>query len=181
VTRERRSEPLLGWRVWRVVGDALHAAVWAAEWPARLRLVADCYDTRPAAHVSPDRDCECGVYAFKRREDAELLAREKVDRDVLALGRVSLWGRVIETERGFRAERAYPYDLLLLGGDERLARALRSRYAIDVELGVPPEPLHTGAGLRSEPGRSPKSRSARVRPGRPARISAVWAHVPTNS
>jgi len=65
---------------------------------------------------------------------------------VLALGRVSLWGRVIETERGFRAERAYPYDLLLLGGTEQLARRLRSRYAVDVSLGLAPEPLHTGSG-----------------------------------
>jgi len=155
VIPERRSEPLLGWRVWRVVGDTLRAAVWATEWPALTRFEAQCHD-RPSPfvepdavaspHASPDRACECGVYAFKRREDAELLAREKVDGDVLALGRVSLWGRVIETEHGFRAERAYPYDLLLLGGTEKLARAIRNRYAVDVSLGHPPAPLHTGSG-----------------------------------
>jgi hypothetical protein len=146
VTPEQRAEPLVGWRIWRVVGDTLRAAVWGAEWPAQARFEADCLELRPAPHASPDRGCECGVYAFKRREDAELLAREKVDRDVLALGRVSLWGRVIETERGFRAERAYPYDLLLLGGTEQLARRLRNRYAVDVSLGLAPRPLHTGAG-----------------------------------
>jgi hypothetical protein len=152
---EHRSEPLMGWRVWRVVGDTLRAAVWATEWPPLTRFEAQCHDrpspfTEPDAvaspHQSPDRGCECGVYAFKRREDAELLAREKVDGDVLALGRVSLWGRVIETERGFRAERAYPYDLVLLGGTDRLAHALRNRYAVDVSLGDAPEPLHSGSG-----------------------------------
>ncbi len=155
MTPARRTEPLLGWRVWRVVGDTLQAAVWATEWPALSRFEAQCHDrpspftdpdALPSPHPSPDSSCECGVYAFKRREDAELLAREKVDRDVLALGRVSLWGRVIETERGFRAEHAYPYDLLLLGGSEQLARALRNKYAVDVSCGVAPEPLHTGTG-----------------------------------
>ncbi len=140
------AEPLVGWRVWRVVGDTLRAAVWATEWPAQTRFEADCLDLRPAPHPSPHRGCECGVYAFKQREDAELLAREKVDNDVLAIGRVSLWGRVIETERGFRAQRAYPYDLQLLGGTAELARAIRNRYAVDVSLGLAPMPLHTGAG-----------------------------------
>ena len=139
-------EPVVGWRVWRVVGDSLRAAVWATEWPPQERFEADCLDLRPAPHASPHRGCECGVYAFKRREDAELLAREKVDNDVLALGRVSLWGRVIETERGFRGQRAYPYDLQLLGGTAELARAIRDRYAVDVSLGLAPMPLHTGAG-----------------------------------
>ena len=144
---EHGAEPLVGWRVWRVVGDSLRAAVWGTEWPPLARFEADCLDLRPAEHASPGRGCDCGVYAFKRRKDAELLAREKVDpKDVLALGRVSLWGRVIETERGFRAERAYPYDLLLLGGTEQLARKLRNRYAVDVSLGLAPRPLHTGAG-----------------------------------
>jgi hypothetical protein len=50
----------------------------------------------------------------------------------LALGRVSLWGRVIENIDGFRAQYAYPYDLELVGGDEQLAGALRARYAVDV-------------------------------------------------
>ena len=155
MTPEHRVEALVGWRVWRVVGDTLRAAVWGAEWPALTRFEAECHDrpspfTEPDAlpepHESPGRSCDCGVYAFKRREDAELLAREKVDGDVLALGRVSLWGRVIETERGFRAQRAYPYDLLLLGGTEQLARALRNRYAVDVSLGLAPAQLHTGSG-----------------------------------
>ena len=153
---DHRAEPLVGWRIWRVVGDTLRATVWPTEWPPLARFEAECHDRPspftepdavPSAHRSPERSCDCGVYAFKRREDAELLAREKVDpQDVLALGRVSLWGRVIETERGFRAERAYPYDLLLLGGTEQLARKLRNRYAVDVSLGLAPRPLHTGAG-----------------------------------
>ena len=50
----------------------------------------------------------------------------------LALGRVSLWGRVLEREKGFRAKYAYPYELFLVGGDARIAGALRATYAVDV-------------------------------------------------
>ena len=52
----------------------------------------------------------------------------------VALGLVSLWGRVVENVDGWRAEFAYPYDLTLVGGDDALARDLRRRYLVDVGL-----------------------------------------------
>jgi hypothetical protein len=52
----------------------------------------------------------------------------------IALGSVSLWGRILVRERGFRAQFAYPYELFLVGGDEAMARDLRARYAVDVWL-----------------------------------------------
>ena len=148
------QEPVVGWRIWRVTGDGLRATVWDTPWPARERFDATCRrgsaaywgDEPPAGHRAPDPGCDCGVYAFKRREDAEQLAREKVDGDVIAVGRVSLWGRVIETELGFRAERAYPYDLVLLGGSDELARRIRQEYAVDVSTAPPAVPLHSGGG-----------------------------------
>ena len=148
------QEPVVGWRIWRVTGDGLRATVWDTPWPARERFDARCRrgsaaywsDEPPAGHRAPDPGCDCGVYAFKRREDAEQLAREKVDGDVIAVGRVSLWGRVIETELGFRAERAYPYDLVLLGGSDELARRIRQEYAVDVSTAPPAVPLHSGGG-----------------------------------
>jgi hypothetical protein len=39
---------------------------------------------------------------------------------------------VLARENGFRAQYAYPYELLLIGGDGDLARELRSLYAVDV-------------------------------------------------
>jgi hypothetical protein len=50
----------------------------------------------------------------------------------MALGRVSLWGRVVARENGFRAQYAYPYELFLIGGGDDLARRLRRLYAVDV-------------------------------------------------
>ena len=140
----------------------LRAVVWGAEWTPRLRFEASCEDApsafwgSPAAfwgspgdrglHPAPAPDCSCGIYAFKRREDADLLAREKAGHDLLVLGRVSLWGHVVESERGYRGEFAYPYDLEVLGGSEPAVRELRSRYAVDVSPGPAPIPLHTGRG-----------------------------------
>lgn len=50
----------------------------------------------------------------------------------LALGRVSLWGRVFENTDGWRAQFAYPYELFVLGGGGGTVRALRDAYAVDV-------------------------------------------------
>jgi hypothetical protein len=52
----------------------------------------------------------------------------------IALGSVSLWGRILARERGYRAQYAYPYELFVIGGDEQIARELRDRYAVDVSL-----------------------------------------------
>jgi hypothetical protein len=47
---------------------------------------------------------------------------------------VSLWGKILARERGYRAQYAYPYELFVIGGDEQMARELRDRYAVDVSL-----------------------------------------------
>jgi hypothetical protein len=144
-------EPLVGWRLWHVRAHdetyRLESFTWHhIAWPARERLAAQCAihgdDAPVAAH-------ECGIYAFTTRQLAEDLLRrytgvphrygpqasEAPPRRrgrPIALGRVSLWGRVLARERGFRAQFAYPYDLVLIGGDAALARALRSQYAVDI-------------------------------------------------
>ena len=142
-------EPILGWRVWHV--DARKGAArlrsWshADAWPAGRRMEAACRTRlglrrRSSHHDAPRAGHNCGVYAFRERADAEALLRDllpvgpEVGRLPAAIGRVSLWGRVIENSGGWRAEFAYPYDLLLFGGDASLAAELRGRYAVDVEL-----------------------------------------------
>lgn len=144
---ERSIEPILGWRVWHVDRRPGHEALlsWSqrAEWPPGRRLEAACRagllpGLRRGCQDAPGRGHSCGIYALRRREDAEaLLARigsfgSAVGRLPAAIGRVSLWGRVIENTEGWRAQFAYPYDLFLLGSDARLAAELRGRYAVDV-------------------------------------------------
>lgn len=50
-----------------------------------------------------------------------------------AWGSVSLWGRVIEHEQGWRAQYAYPYALSVESPDDAVATAIRREYLVDVE------------------------------------------------
>ena len=144
------AEPILGWRLWHV---RPHGAGYRLEsftrhhvsWPARRRLEAGC-----AAHggEAPSSGHECGIYAFKSRELAEDLLRRYVgvrhrygrEQEIspappgrpIALGSVSLWGRILVREHGYRAQYAYPYELFLLNADDRIASDLRRLYAVDV-------------------------------------------------
>jgi hypothetical protein len=140
-------EPVLGWRVWHVEPGQPCLRSWAqsADWPAGEKLEAGCRSAfglrwRPKGHGAPRNGHDCGIYACRERAEAEQLVRDldeivpPADRFPTAIGRVSLWGRVIENTGGWRAQFAYPYDLELRGGDEELAAKLRSRYAVDVSL-----------------------------------------------
>jgi hypothetical protein len=148
---EAYTEPIIGWRLWHVRrhDDAyrLESFTWHhVSWPARRRFEARCSMHGEAA---PVQSHECGIYAFSTRELAEELlrrytgVRQHYGRPhselpplrrgcPIALGRVSLWGRVVARENGFRAQYAYPYELFLIGGDGGVARELRDLYAVDV-------------------------------------------------
>jgi hypothetical protein len=88
-------------------------------WAPRRRAVADHdFDlgARCLGHV--DLNCSCGIYAFNDPAGAfnyllqvrDRLLGRSVD---VALGTVSLWGRVVECERGYRAQYAYPHHFYL--------------------------------------------------------------------
>lgn len=131
------AEPLLGWRVWHVRGngDGYGLASWSrdATWPARERMEARCRRLLSQAHHAPRLGHRCGIYAVRTRELARALLDELPPLPgAVALGRVSLWGRVIENTLGWRAQYAYPYELELIGAPDGMATALRDRYAVDV-------------------------------------------------
>lgn len=134
-------EPILGWRAWKVDRGRLYSTVWGNLWPDRTRLEARCGlggRSSPGGlrgmHDAPSLQCQCGIYALKAREDALYLAGQIMAPDVAAIGRVSLWGRVVETQGGYRGQYAYVYDVVLLGGSEAEARELRAHYAVDVSV-----------------------------------------------
>jgi hypothetical protein len=144
-------QALLGWRLWHVrMHDGeprLESFTWHhVTWPAGRTLVATC---PMHGEDAPARGHDCGIYSFTTRGLAEELlrrytgvhqcyGREPAEPEPpppgrpIALGSVSLWGRILARERGFRAQFAYPYELFLVGGDDRLARDLRRLYAVDV-------------------------------------------------
>lgn len=165
------AAPLIGWRSWAAVEDdhgiALRSVVFATRWPPRERLEAVCAHRarsrllarllRIDPHEAPDEGCECGIYAACTPD----LALRYLDRHALLgwarsplIGRVALWGRVIECERGWRSTFAYPTQLFLLRAglsrrQGRDARALAGQLAV---YGVPVDVLEarTTAGLLAE-------------------------------
>lgn len=143
------TEPIIAYRTWNIVsGNLCAVAQDNTLWPARKRFVATCrqpnslYDaygrlTRPA-HLegAPLSTCACGVYAFK---DIGLVADHLRPTDMYGAtitakrvaGRVSLWGDVIECERGYRAQYAYPAVLYYTQENRDLVRGVADRYAVD--------------------------------------------------
>jgi hypothetical protein len=130
-------EPVLGWRAWLVVErngvPRLRSLFVPTIWRPRSELVAEClcprvlplprFLRRPR-HDAPGRRCECGVYATDLKTTLRYLrnARGLDDRPLArVLGRVSLWGTVVECDRGWRASHAYPAEIVVparsLGGD----------------------------------------------------------------
>jgi hypothetical protein len=120
-------EPVVGWRTWLVVEHAgalrLRSVAFETLWHPLRELTAHCEAPRrlwqllkPAKHEAPAFPCQCGIYAA--RDVAEAIGYLTVYDDLLApvavhrvIGRVSLWGSVVEADLGWRASRAYPSEI----------------------------------------------------------------------
>jgi hypothetical protein len=130
----------------------LASLVYDIVWSPGKPLVAACFHrqgshmrpwrkTHPT-HAAPDASCQCGIYAIddpcklNSYLDSSYFARRALHRVV---GRVSLWGTVIECERGWRATYAYPAHLYVPVADpagaaaEYIAEAL-SGYGVPIEI-----------------------------------------------
>src|SRR4051794_20561913 len=133
-------EPVMGWRIWRAIkcdGSYVLASLFNnIVWVPGKSLDARCLAVGGTRHRSPDPECRCGVYAAHCDAlDWQRLARRGPT--TLVVGRVSLWGPVVEAERGWRAEHGYPERLFV----PRVGRRLKdrdSRIAAELQAyGVP--------------------------------------------
>lgn len=111
-------EVITGWRGWTLSKcGRLEALGRNTVWPTKRALEAEC--SKPAMspfttpHFPPGWNCTCGIWAFKDL-DRLVAAIGSSYGSVRVIGTVSLWGRVIETENGYRAQYAYPAELWLL-------------------------------------------------------------------
>jgi hypothetical protein len=104
---------ITAWRGWQATSKdgqwRLKAVGNSHIWEPRKQLSASC---NSKSHPAPNFDCQCGVWAFKELDG--LVSALQNYKDIRVLGNVSLWGRVIETENGYRAQYAYPAELWLL-------------------------------------------------------------------
>ena len=128
MSADRSFEPIIGWRVWnlsiRAGSEPVLLPVGAprGEWPARRAFEARCLIFERnlpgvlgfASHDSPDVDCSCGIYASSSASN--LVSSTSVFPVVSVVGTVSMWGRMIVHERGWRAQFAYPARLTLVCG-----------------------------------------------------------------
>jgi hypothetical protein len=145
--------PIIGWRYWRLgAGETVlrsltgrHPA-WAPGQAMRARCRFDDVDRSdwryrmvsgfsPDPHPAPSEGCTCGLYAARSLED--LRGQMLFGLNRMVVGQVSLWGKVIPGQHGYRAEFAYPERLSVIEGvvnrDPRALGAL-SAYGVPVEI-----------------------------------------------
>ena len=79
----------------------------------------DLRAARPRAPCSGARTC--GIYAIKDSRGFRTPITATFVKPI-AYGRVSLWGRIVEHKHGYRAQFAYPLDLVLAGGRPSIGR-----------------------------------------------------------
>lgn len=116
----------------------LHSAVQAkVKWPVRQELRAECRrlpgpeaiggNRAPvvASHAAPEESCGaggghgCGIYGTKNPSGCTDFLKGSYSPGQVSgglvlhrvFGKVALWGKVIEAERGWRAELAYPVEI----------------------------------------------------------------------
>jgi hypothetical protein len=128
-------EPIIAWRAWLVVAEGeeirLSSVVYRSSWPARSELEATCHRKvfafpriwrrKPIGHPAPTKRCRCGIYGARDADHAASYVANGLWQDEplrwpllhRAIGRVSLWGTVVECEDGWRASHAYPQRVYL--------------------------------------------------------------------
>jgi hypothetical protein len=141
------AEPLCAWRLWEVEDlDAtprLRSLYRFSFWPVGAPLEARCEAQRfrlplRPRHAAPTATCTCGIYGAPFE-----LIRKKLAIDhglppdcLFVIGTVSLWGDVVECERGWRAAFAYPRHVFVPCGFPRAAEQAEglADYGVPVEL-----------------------------------------------
>jgi hypothetical protein len=134
-------EPLVAWRVWAVEREdgvaRLRSLYRPSIWPVGVPLVARCQSRRfrlwrRTVHEAPESTCTCGIYAVPPHHIPKRGCSFPPGCTPI-IGQVSLWGDVIECERGWRAAFAYPARLYVPG-----VSVLAQEIAVDLgDYGIP--------------------------------------------
>jgi hypothetical protein len=124
VSAEPVAQPLAGFRRWGCRRAGLYSGIFTAgrfvpnpalalvapralpsPWPKGEFRPAKCFAV--GGHEAPNAECRCGYSAYYTLpEEPDLPAQEAV------WGAVVAWGKIVECERGFRAQYARPVALL---------------------------------------------------------------------
>ena len=122
IPQETVAGPIYGYRRWMVENGLLLSINDRLAWPPGVATRATCtFTLSPHFYLDeggiralpsgppPQKGCSCGYYAWK----SVAIARGDVSTQEpgFILGKVALWGRVIDHQDGYRAEYAYPVEL----------------------------------------------------------------------
>jgi hypothetical protein len=144
---------------YRIVLQSLNADT---VWEPGIALAANCatrqrsrrrpWRIETPAHEAPELDCTCGIYGVR----SAAVARWYLERRAAlfynaerVVGRVALWGDVVESESGWRAQRAYPIELFVPAATTLRGGLRRGAYVDEIGLAlsayrVPVEVLAVG-------------------------------------
>ena len=111
--------PIIGYRTWQWDRAGLRSLN-GERWRPRKPLEARCsvcdfalwrrgHKAEHSSHSAPHLKCTCGIYASNSLEHLRWPGFERF----LIYGRVLLWGTIVEHQRGWRSQYAYPQSFLL--------------------------------------------------------------------
>jgi hypothetical protein len=164
------SAPVTGWRAWVVtetadglrLGSVLYDEVWTPDTTALAvcRRREDFFAEPLPPHATPSLACGCGFHAAHDAADAlsYLQGRDEPATVCRILGEVALWGRLVETEAGWRAAAAYPVRLYV--PDREIADELAA-YGVPV-VSAPCESRSSRTCTATRSPFAPRSRTSRL-------------------
>ncbi len=134
-----RIEPVVAYRAWNVINnnpDFLYSCGWScAQWKPNeiLTAIHDGYSSNSLVCRGMDRcpgstasRVKCGIYGMKIPRTIPFGNSVFWE----TIGEVYLWGLIIEHEKGYRAEYAYPKCLYLVGVNDKQIKMIASNYRI---------------------------------------------------
>lgn len=115
--------PIIGYRVWGLDNFYNLLSLFSTtRWEPYSKLVGACknhflirycnHHELPDIDEIPNINCTCGIYAWKTLFGTTNGIRDFLLHGGYIIGKVYLWGRVIEHERGYRGQYAYPHSFL---------------------------------------------------------------------
>jgi len=136
-------EAVEGWRVWRVSAEVprfgtmpkLYSATHRGYyWTPRKVSLAECGKCKENV---PGEHCTCGFYSAKHFEHLMSMSYHWYDMEageVMVLGQIANWGKVIEGTQGWRAAKAYPVQLWVPFEAWTLAEPIEQAYGVPVGI-----------------------------------------------
>lgn len=116
------TEPLVSWRTWAYRDDRIYS----------LRASSEKSDWTPGQIVKRNH-FEHGIYSFKTMQESLEYMRWAYPKIwPFCFGEIYSWGKIIEHERGYHSEFAYPKKIYVLDNLIQNPNNLRRKYGCEV-------------------------------------------------